>query len=299
MSPFLCYPSRPLKITISEEAACSIHKLLLAQPGSVDGGMIDYFELIWVTHGVGDMWIDLQKTELTSDRIVCLRPGQVRKLESSQEMEGYIIKLSRAFIASVEREVNSLPLVTLLQLFSGSNGIRLTPQVRPILQELINQMDRVLTNTEPLKTGLLNCYIEILLTHLNHHWAGSHDPCSRTRNTELVESFLSLVEKHFKTERSVTKYASWLSVTPSHLNEVTKKLTGYSAGHLIRRRVGLEAKRKAVHTRMCMKEVAYYLGFSDPAHFSKFFKNTTGHNFSNFRKDKTTVSLASIRQNLE
>jgi AraC family transcriptional activator of pobA len=35
-----------------------------------------------------------------------------------------------------------------------------------------------------------------------------------------------------------------------------------------------------------MKEIAYFLGFCDMAHFSKFFKNTTGMNFSDFKKER-------------
>ena len=285
------------KIGRSDEAPCSIHKLPLGQSASIDDLLYPSgnFELIWITRGVGHLWIDLQKTEIKNDRIICLRPDQVHRFELKHEIEGYVIRLGSAFISSVEREVNSLPLGALLQLFSGTNGIVLTPQMRYVLQELINQMELVLVSTDLLKTELLNCYIEILITHLNHQWDGSAKTCLRTRNTELAELFLSLLEKNFKTERRVSEYASWLSVTPSHLNEVIKKMTGYSAGNLIRRRVGLEAKRKAMHTRMCMKEVAYYLGFSDPAHFSKFFKNATGHNFSDLRKDKITVSLAPLK----
>jgi len=283
---------------LSGEVPCSIHKLSIRQSVSFGDSSpfpSNYFELIWITKGIGDLWIDHQKTGIRNDWILCLRPGQEWRFESEHEIEGYVIKLGTAFVTTVEREVNSLPLAALLHLFSGTNGILVTSQMTYVLQEIINQMQLVLVSTDLLKTELLNCYIEILITHLNHQWDGSAETCLRTRNTELAESFLSLLEKNFKMERRVAEYASWLSVTPNHLNEVIKRMTGYSAGHLIRRRVGLEAKRKAVHTRMCMKEVAYLLGFSDPAHFSKFFKNTTGHNFSDFRRDKITLSLGSLK----
>jgi AraC family transcriptional regulator, transcriptional activator of pobA len=293
MNP-LYYSSSPTPA----DAPCSIHKLSLVEsvPSRDDRpSPSNYFELIWITQGAGHQWVDLQKTEIINNQIICLRPGQVHRFESDHEIEGYAIKLDTAFIASVERQVNSLPLVALLQSFSCTKGIVLAPQVKSVFQGLINHMELVLVSTQLLKTELLNCYIEILITHLSHQWDDSAETCVRTRNTELVESFLSLLEKNFKTERRVAEYASCLSVTPNYLNEVIKKMTGYSAGYVIRRRVGLEAKRKALHTRMCMKEVAYSLGFSDPAHFSKFFKNTTGHNFSDFRKEKVTFSLAPMK----
>jgi transcriptional regulator GlxA family with amidase domain len=33
-----------------------------------------------------------------------------------------------------------------------------------------------------------------------------------------------------------------------------------------------------------MKQIAYALGFEDDAHFSKYFKNISGLNFSSYRK---------------
>ena len=103
---------------------------------------------------------------------------------------------------------------------------------------------------------------------------------------EIVQQFMSLLEKNYKEQKMVADYASMLSVTPNYLNEIVKKTTGFSAGHHIRQRIVLEAKRQATYSGNCMKEIAYFLGFCDMAHFSKFFKNTTGMNFSDFKKEK-------------
>ncbi len=45
-----------------------------------------------------------------------------------------------------------------------------------------------------------------------------------------------------------------------------------------------EAKRLAMYSDANMKMVAYALGFEDPSHFSKFFKNAAGLNFSEYKK---------------
>ena len=58
---------------------------------------------------------------------------------------------------------------------------------------------------------------------------------------------------------------------------------GLTAKEYVQNRIILEAKREAYFTDRTGKEVAYYLGFEDPAHFSKFFKNCTGISFSEFR----------------
>jgi AraC-like DNA-binding protein len=84
--------------------------------------------------------------------------------------------------------------------------------------------------------------------------------------------------------KMVAEYAEELSVSPNHLNEIVKKVSGFPASHHIRQRVLLEAKRLAAYSGASMKEIAYSLGFEDIAHFSKFFKNLSGSNFTSYKK---------------
>ena len=96
---------------------------------------------------------------------------------------------------------------------------------------------------------------------------------------------MALVERNLTKRKSVRDYAHDLSVTPNYLNEVVKKVTGNQAYYHIQQRKVLEAKRQAIYHGMSMKEVAYYLGFEDQSHFSRFFKVRTGSNFTAFKKE--------------
>ena len=111
------------------------------------------------------------------------------------------------------------------------------------------------------------------------------------REAELVKSFMELLDTKFKDEKMVADYAGHLLVTPNYLNRVVKKNTGFAAGHHIRQRIVLEAKRLGRYTGAGMKEIAYNLGFVDSAHFSKFFKTFGGTNFSEFKRGAPVVPL--------
>jgi AraC-like DNA-binding protein len=52
---------------------------------------------------------------------------------------------------------------------------------------------------------------------------------------------------------------------------------------IIREQVTLEAERLLYYTDMTGEEIAYDLGFDDPAHFSRFFKNLTAASPSEFK----------------
>jgi AraC family transcriptional regulator, transcriptional activator of pobA len=99
-----------------------------------------------------------------------------------------------------------------------------------------------------------------------------------------VEALRALVEEHFRQERLLGFYAGKLAMTPDRLNDIVKRATGVTAGHLIRQRVLTEAKRQLVFTSLAIHEVAYDLTFSDPSHFTRFFRKQTGTTPQAFRE---------------
>jgi AraC-like DNA-binding protein len=114
-------------------------------------------------------------------------------------------------------------------------------------------------------------------------------PETAPRTSQVVQHYLQLINEQFLEKKAVTDYAAQLSVTPNYLNDVTKQITGYTAGHHIRQRVLVEIQRKMMYSAANMKEIAYSLGFIDPAHFSKYFKSLTGMGFLEYR---STLKLA-------
>ena len=52
---------------------------------------------------------------------------------------------------------------------------------------------------------------------------------------------------------------------------------------MIKNRIILEAKRLLAYTAMSSKEIAYELGYDDPAYFSRLFFIKTGDSPSGFR----------------
>jgi AraC family transcriptional activator of pobA len=101
-----------------------------------------------------------------------------------------------------------------------------------------------------------------------------------------VDALRRLVEEHFRRERLIAFYAKALNMTPDRLNDHVKRATGVTAGHLIRQRVLTEAKRQLVFTNQAIQEIAYDLAFSDPSHFTRFFRKQTGLTPQAFREGR-------------
>ncbi|ADZ71146.1 helix-turn-helix domain-containing protein [Polymorphum gilvum] len=95
--------------------------------------------------------------------------------------------------------------------------------------------------------------------------------------------FRSLVEEHFRTERATEFYAGEMGLTVQRLNRYCRIFTGRTAAQALRDRVILEAKRLLAFSGLSVSQVAYDLGFEDPAYFSRVFRKETGESPVDFR----------------
>lgn len=107
-----------------------------------------------------------------------------------------------------------------------------------------------------------------------------------SRADAQVEELRKLIDTHFRKERLISFYAEKLAMTADRLNDHVKRATGVTAGHLIRQRVLTEAKRQLVFTNQAIHEIAYDLAFSDPSHFTRFFRKQTGTTPQAFREGR-------------
>jgi AraC-like DNA-binding protein len=247
-----------------------------------------HIEIIWVRDGNGCLDIDLQRYKMGNNTLYCIIPGQLHQLEIDDDAQGYIISFPEYLLNSGNDDFELLYRSGLFHLLMHSPGIRIDDDSAGEIEEIIRRLHKELYNVYLLRTEIIRRYTSIFLIYLARQFDGAMQVSVQTRNVGLVKNFIALVEKKYMNWKLVKDYAGELSVTPNYLNEIVKKISGYSAGYHIRQRVVLEAKRRAAYSNVSMKEIAYYLGFEDIAHFSKFFKTVYGKNFTDFKKESFT-----------
>ena len=245
---------------------------------------IPFFEIIWVKDGSGYVTIDLKKYKIRADTIYCIAPGELRQLQSNVALKGYYISLSADLLHILESSVNFN--LSSIQYGSGKNlpFIETDNETQQELEGLLFRMIEESENSYPMKSEILQGYLKIFMIYISRKMTLRIQESILDNDREIVRKFIALVKAHFTTKKFVSDYADDLCVSPNYLNFVIKKITGYPASYHIHQYIVLEAKRHATHTRLSMKEVADFSGFEDAAHFSKFFKNYSGVNFSNYKK---------------
>ena len=106
---------------------------------------------------------------------------------------------------------------------------------------------------------------------------------------DLIRQFNVLVDMHFRSKRKVKDYADLLHKSPKTLSNLFAIYNQKSPQQIIQERVVLEAKRQILFTDKQNQEIAYDLGFEDPAYFSRYFKKVAGFSPTEFRETQTLV----------
>jgi len=287
----LLYSSKSLSPSLSFEVKTLESIIQYDEPANSQVLSHDYFEIVWVTQGTGLYRVDMQQFGISPNQLFCIRPGEVHLIESGEDLEGYIITFTRNFLGMSEMDPDGVHPGGIYQLFDRCKAIKVkndTADMALIMERLLKEFN----NLDLFRLELLKRYFKIFLIYMSRQLEENSLLTTQTRSVGLVQKFMDLLNTNFKEMKMVADYARELAVTPNYLNESIKKATGYPASYHIRQRIALEAKRQAAYSDVCMKEIAYHLGFSDSAHFSKFFKNTTGMNFTDFKKEKFALSMA-------
>lgn len=106
---------------------------------------------------------------------------------------------------------------------------------------------------------------------------------SESRYDEIIENFYNLLDENYAGHHLISFYTQKLNVTANILAKKIKAVSGKTFQTVVNDRIVIEAMRKLFNTNKSVKEIAYELGYDDPAYFHRFFKKITGNTPQDFR----------------
>jgi len=241
-------------------------------------------QILVVVSGQGGCDIDSERMDFKGPCVILLPATVVHAFKFEDGMKGAVISFTDDVLrgmrdgdGSVRDRLNQLMERPLFELDAGPEFDRLDALVRELLEERFLSRDG-------FRIAMRN-YLALIVIEIAR-LARSADRYSKVtlkRRDETVAQLRQLIEDRFRQTRLIGDYADAMNMTSDRLNEHCKRVTGVTAGHLIRQRVLAEAKWQLIFTNLAVSEIAYDLDFADPSHFSRFFKRHTGTTPQTFR----------------
>lgn len=152
----------------------------------------------------------------------------------------------------------------------------------------LGEIARELNWTAPGRSAAIDAHLSVVMVEALRRLAHTKaaDPAIIGPQAALVARLRALIDAHFKRKLSVSDYAQRLGVSVVSLRRACATVAGVPVTTLIQDRLILEAKRALLYSNMSVAEVAFHLGFEDPAYFTRLFTKICGRSPRVFRHEE-------------
>lgn len=244
-----------------------------------------YIKILYLPAGYR-IRVDFACYDTRQSTLFFISPNQYLQIEEAGEENGYFIFYNRDFycIQIHDQEVACDGLLF--------NNIRNMPKVEAsedelaFLGALFREMIQEFQLNDSSLEEMVRTYLKQLLIRATRSWKRQHldnEVTGQQSDLEFFRRFTRLVDEHYKSRHTVADYADLLCMAPKTITHKFNRLRLPRPNEVIKNRIILEAKRLLVHTPLTAKEIAYDLGYHDPAYFSRIFQTKTGESPSGFR----------------
>ena len=232
----------------------------------------DHYIFFVVEAGDTDLMIDFNEIKFFANSLYYILPGQVHHGLSDERAAGWFMAVDTMLIPPDYRKVFEGQLALQKPYFLGDAQMKQCMSLLDLLLQRFLEYEKSTFNVS-IVHSLLQSFIGIV--------AGCYSENNEmdvrvSRPVELSRMFKQLLVDNYVTVKSPSVYAGMLNVSESYLNEVLKKVTGFSVSYWILNEIMLEAKRLLYYSECNVKEVAHALGYDDHTYFSRLFKKSEG-----------------------
>lgn len=245
---------------------------------------ITTYTIYWIKDGKGRYNVDFKSYEFQDNVLLFLSPGEIFSIESEGIKEAYKLTFIRDFYC-IETHDKAIACNGVL-----FNNVYEIPFIKPckkdsaklsfIVESIIEELSQESTaQYDMLQSYLKQFIINAVRIKKEHHIIQEES------ETRLFKDFSVLVEQNFKSLHSITDYANRLGVSPKSLSKHFQKIGTTTPSSYLKNRIILEAKRQLFYSNKTVKEIAFELGFNDPAYFTRFFTKATQKSPLQFKKE--------------
>ncbi len=233
-----------------------------------------FFQVLYIDGGSGEAMFEGIWRPIQPKSVITIPPGLDHGFRFSKDIDGFVVTVLSSHLKAAPGDRSRLgewmasPHLTTLD--TDDEDAR---YVAACLKRLGNEFSQQRAG----RNDLLEAYLtSALLLTARLSSAESQDQAASNENERRMELLHGLIQRHFKSHEPAVFYARALSISPTHLNRIVRATTGQGTHELIARKLLDEAKRELVFTFGSVQEIAFRLGFTDPAYFSRFFLKQAG-----------------------
>ncbi|WP_422105234.1 helix-turn-helix domain-containing protein [Winogradskyella sp.] len=175
--------------------------------------------------------------------------------------------------------------------YTINEALFLSEKEETMMGDLLQNIQREYqSNIDKFSQNIIISQIELLLNYAERFYERQFIT-RKIVNHKILDGLETLLKDYFKDDSLIEKglpsvqwVADGLNLSPNYLSSMLKSLTGMSTQQHIHEKLIAKAKTQLSTTTLSISEIAYNLGFEQPASFTKLFKSKTDMSPLEFRK---------------
>jgi AraC family transcriptional activator of pobA len=244
----------------------------------------DFGQVMFARSGRGVITLEDRNVPFESPFVLVLPTHCVHGFNYEVDTDGWVLTIEATYLKQINARLPEFsqlwaqPRTVPLQRDSDE-AVEFHRSLRGLEREVESKAVGHIVAAEVLLTSLF-----LMLVRCNKSKEAERTSATRS-DMRLVDRFRELIDRHYRQDWQVQDYASVLGVSLAQLRAICLAATGQQPIKMVHSCIITEAKRNLIFGEMSVEQVAYWLGFSDPAYFTRFFKKEVGKTPSQFRKD--------------
>lgn len=215
--------------------------------------------------------------------LICVAPGQIGGKEDNGErasIGGWALLFHPDLIhgTQLEKEIRHYSFFE----YSVNEALHMNEKEHDIVVAIFKRIKSEISDPhDNFQNDILVGYISLLLKYCQRFY-NRQFITRKLSNNDILSRFDSFLNGYFAESRqmkdglpTVNICAEYLCLSTNYFSDLIKKMTGESAGRLIRQFIIRQIKNELA-SGLTVAEAAYKLGFEYPAHLSRMFKKETG-----------------------
>lgn len=245
-----------------------------------------YGQVIFVRNGRGVMNLEGSSVPFEAPCALLLPMECVHGLDYEIDVDRWVVTIEVSCLTQINGKLREfIQLWNAPRIIPFADAAAAADQYYRLIQELEQEVKAKavghVAGTEALLTSLFLMLVRSVKLDETEDEAAAGNASSH--EIRMAERFRELIDQHYRDNMQLQDYASMMGVSLVQLRAACAAATGHSPTKLIHARIITEAKRNLIFGDMTMEQIAYSLGFSDAAYFTRFFRKEVGQAPSQFR----------------
>lgn len=235
------------------------------------------YQILWLESGVESIEIDFEDLESFPFSIVFLHPGKKVNLQfNCLKPQGWILRFLYDYFKQQYLEGLQIQHADIFLSSGEIPRIVLSPKIGERINSLAEMIAEIMQSSIPNKELAASSLLKTLLVYCDSKCNLRVTANSNNHYMSIMSRFKHLVSKNLDTYHQVSDYAQMMHLSPKYLNNVVKEVMGVNAKYVISEQLLIRSCRDLKFSNLSIKEISIQLGFSEPEHFSNFFKKNMG-----------------------